>query len=205
MRRELTETDLMHMNLPKRFWGATIERVTTQGKPCAQAIVYSYLEQVDELLDRGVGLLLWGDNGRGKTSIMSLIGKEAKRRGRSVFFYESAALKADTINKTMFSDTTSVIDRARECDVLLLDDLGKGVQDSTGFGARLLDELVRYRYARQKVTCITTNMTPSALRDELKMSTLHTMKECLLPLKVEGIDHREAEAAEIMNLLTKGR
>lgn len=199
MKKELQESDLHLMNLPRRFWDSSLKYVTEVNN--TKGIIERYTRLLPQFVKAGVGLMLWGANGRGKTSIMAVIGKEAKRNGLSVFFYESASLKADVINKVMFSETSSVWDRAKNVDILLLDDLGKGVQDSTGFGARLIDELLRYRYSRMKVTIITTNMPPSSVKDELKISTIHTMKESIIPMSVEGVDFREAKKDKIVKML----
>jgi DNA replication protein DnaC len=102
----------------------------------------------------------------------------------------------------MFDEEQSVWDRAKSVDVLILDDLGKGVQDSTGFGARVVDDLIRHRNANRRITFITTNMTVKALEEELKPSTMHSLKECIYPVKLLGSDLREGSKEEIRDTLS---
>jgi DNA replication protein DnaC len=203
-RRELNVNDLLRMNLPKRFWGATFDEISNGpgDDPEHRTLVANYLRKVDEMMSIGAGMFLWGPNGVGKTSIAAVIAKEVRRRGYSVLFVAASGLKRMSIEKEDFGDGQTVMDRARAVDLLIVDDLGKGVQDSTGFGARLLDELIRGRSSEKLAMIVTTNMNPrSQASSELKVSTMHSMKECMLPIKIEGEDRREDSKKELKQLL----
>ena len=203
VRRGLTEDHMHMMRIPNRFWDSSLHLISDVGDLSPRRAVSSYAKKHLKMAERGAGLLFWGKNGHGKTSAMVVLAKELRRLGYSVLFYESASLKSDKIDNAMFNETISVWDRAKTVDILCLDDLGKGTQDSTGFGSRLLDELLRFRYSRLLPTFITTNMPPSKLGEELKISTLHTLKEYVLPVKVEGRDFREERKADLLNILMK--
>lgn len=196
-RRELTEDDLLRARIPRRYWEARL----SDAQDTVQAIARRYIANFVTMHERGVGLLLWGANGVGKTSIAVVLGKEYRRRGHSLLFLEAAEIKGAVINSEMFDEEQTLWERAKSVDVLMIDDLGKGVQDSTGFGARVLDELIRHRNANKRVTFITTNMTLKLLEDELKASTMHSLKECIFPVKVSGEDLREKSKQEIDSLL----
>lgn len=196
-RRELTQDDLVRARIPSRYWTVNLAGVQAQVREIADR----YLKEIEQMHDKGVGLLLWGANGVGKTSLSVVIGKEYRRRGHSLMFLESAELKGAIIHNEAFDDEQTLWDRAKSVDVLIIDDLGKGVQDNTGFGARVLDELVRHRNANKRVTFITTNMTLKALEDDLKASTMHSLKECIYPVRVSGEDLRERAKQEIGSLL----
>ena len=202
-RRELTRLDLERMRIPERYWDATLGLVSdTRDSESPRGIVSKYLAKIDELYARGVGLFLWGNNGLGKTCASVVIGKEYRRRGRTVLFMPAAKISAARIQNDMFDSDQSIWDRCSSVDVLLLDDLGKGSQDNTGFGKRILDELVRDRSSRRKVTFITTNMQPGEqLGDALKESTLASLKECIVPVQFEGPDLRDAAVSEIRQML----
>lgn len=198
--RDLTEDDFERMQIPVRFWGANIDEVSDEQIPgvkaSAQSIARRYIKNVEQNVSDGVGLMLWGVNGSGKTCMSVVIAKAARSCGMSVLFVEAAALKRVVINNEAFDDSMSMQDRMRSVDLLLIDDLGKGTQDTNGFGARLVDEIIRHRSARKRATFITTNMNPrSQLSDELKPSTLHALKECCFPVNVVGADKREAAKA----------
>ena len=197
-RRELTQDDLVRARIPARYWTVNLAGVQEQ----VRGIADKYLKEIGQMHERGVGLLLWGPNGVGKTSLAVVLGKEYRRRGHSLLFLESAELKGAIIHNEAFDEDQTLWDRAKSVDVLLIDDLGKGVQDSTGFGARVLDELIRHRNSNKRVTFITTNMTLKVLEDELKASTMHSLKECIYPVRVSGEDLREKAKQEIGSLLS---
>lgn len=197
-RRQLTRDDMERCQFPVRHWRSGIEGIQETILPH----VRRYLDSLEDFRERGVGLLLWGINGVGKTGAAVSIAKEYRRRGYSVLFVEAASLKTLVMEHTMFDDDVSLIERARRVDVLVLDDLGKGVSDNTGFGVKLLDELLRHRNANVKVTIVTTNMNLKALGDELKPSTMHTLKECIVPIHCDGADLREEARAENTKMVT---
>ena len=199
-RRELTAQDLKRMRLPKGYWECTYKGIS-EGN---QGFVLTYFKNIDLLMDQGIGLLLWGENGRGKTGIMAVIGKECRRRGYSVLFMEAADMKRIVTKDVPFDEHGSMWERARDVKVLLLDDLGKGVDDNTGFGVKLIDELVRHRAAENLVTFITTNMSTEKMSQILIPSTMHTMKARLHPERVKGSDLREGIKDSISELFKEG-
>jgi hypothetical protein len=64
VRRALGESDLRRMRLPERFWNATMEGVRIEGDNREKII--RYIDHLPDAMDRGLGLMLWGPNGRGK-------------------------------------------------------------------------------------------------------------------------------------------
>lgn len=198
-RRELTHEDLERMRIPRRYWGASMEEVSrTEHRDSPHRIVSKYVRDMAWMRENGVGLLLYGPNGLGKTCAAVVIGKEYRRRGATVMFLAAAHIKEAVINRERFDEHQTLMERAKSVDVLLLDDLGKEIEDSTGFGKRTLDDLVRSRAASSKVTFITTNMKPGPqLTEALKNSTMHSLKETIMPVMFEGPDQRERGAEAI--------
>ena len=205
-RRELTQADMVRMRIPRRHWSARLDLISDapadDGKS-NQEIVRCYLAKLERMRAKGLGLLLWGLNGTGKTAAAVVVAKEFRRRGYPVMFFEAASLKDAVIGKMAFDEMESVWERARSVAVLVLDDLGKGTQDGVGFGARLLDDLLRHRSANKLVTFITTNMDPrETLGDELNASTMSTLKECMIPVEITGDDRRDEALTEHNDFLT---
>jgi len=164
-------------------------------------VVAAYIDQISERRRKGQGLVLYGMNGTGKTCIAVVLALAFRRRGHPVLFVEAADLKRLVIEREMFDDDQTFWDRALNVDVLVLDDLGKGTQDSTGLGARLLDELIRHRNANLLVTILTTNMNMVQLADELKVSSMASLKEHAVPVHVCGVDRRDVAVAELSSSL----
>lgn len=206
--RKLTNHDLQAMRLPQRFWVSSFEHIkgdmTSPDSP--KRMIAGYLSNLTKMREVGAGLVLWGPNGTGKTSIGSVILKAARREGRTAMFLESAALKTIVVSKEMYDAESGITvwARAQRVDFLLLDDLGKGSHDSQGFGERLLDELIRSRYANQRPTIITTNVNKSRLGEVIKPSTLHTLKGSCAQLKIDEFDYRAQEGQDLRNLIMNG-
>jgi DNA replication protein DnaC len=178
------------MRLPKRYWN--VDYKETQSP---RDVLKNYLLQIEDMKQEGLGLLLWGPNGTGKTSMAAIIAKEFRRRFSTVLFIEAASLKTIVTSRDSFDEESTYWQRAKEVDVLVLDDLGKGVQDGKGFGEQVIDELIRTRNANQLVTIITSNISPKgkkeALSEFLKPSTMASLKEHVKPIYVRGVDQRE--------------
>jgi DNA replication protein DnaC len=190
------------MKVPERYWDVRLDQVDDtpvfnkerqEEVPGPREICLKYLLSLEEMRAEGMGLLLWGANGTGKSSAAVVVGKEFRRRGYTVLFLECADLKRLRINDELFDDEETYWERAASVDFLILDDLGKGVADSTGFGVTLVDELLRYRNARKLVTFLTANVDPREFESDLKLkrSTMSTLKECVYPVEVRGTDKRD--------------
>jgi DNA replication protein DnaC len=203
--RRLTDSDLVRMRVPRRYWTVRFDAISDvslvgSGISARQAAL-NYMTRLDEMRRDGKGMLLWGTNGTGKTCMAIVIAKEFRRRGYPVLFIEAADMKRFVIEREMFDEDQTYWDRAMNVDVLVIDDLGKGTQDSTGLGARLIDELIRHRNASKLVTIITTNMNQRDLVEELKVSTMSSLKEHVFPIHVSGIDRRDSVAVGMTKTL----
>lgn len=195
-KRSLQASDLKRMRVPRRYWSVTFDGIsdTSVDGKSAKDITRDYILSMEVNVSRGVGLLLWGPNGTGKTSMAVVIAKELRRRFRSVLFVQAAALRGSVISNEMFDEMETLWQRACNVEVLVIDDLGKGTQDRTGFGERMIDDLIRSRNSNQLVTIITTNMAAkgenNALSTALKASTMHSLREHVVPVWVSGGNKR---------------
>jgi len=184
---------MQDMRLPEALWRVSWGKIQSGAH---KAPLASYVRSMGAFTKSGAGFLLWGPNGRGKSAIAALLMMEARRQGHTGLWMPVASLKDAAFNDVRYDSSTRLIQRARDVMVLVLDDLGKGVQDSKGAGARLLDELIRDRASHFRVTHITTNMSPiqkagfSQIEEELKASTLHAMRDRIVNLLIDGEDLR---------------
>jgi len=206
-RRELNRDDLERMRVPSRYWSARFDEISDvvirKIGESTRDVVGKYINRMAQARSEGAGLVFWGDNGCGKTSAAVVIAKEYRRRGYTVLFMEAADLKRMVIEKEHFDEEETYWDRARSVDVLVLDDFGKGIMDSTGFGASIFDELIRARNSRQMVTIITSNLpTKEWLGElELKKSTMESLRECTYPLHVVGENKRDGSQTKLRELI----
>lgn len=204
-RRKLIQADIERMRIPERYWDSKYSTIqgSVPGDGTLQGKIQIYLKNLPDMMETGVGLMLWGDNSRGKTSAAVVALLEARRRGYTGLFLHAAQLKDKCWSDEPFDEEESWYDRILSVDFLLIDDLGKGVQDSTGAGERLLATVVRTRCAAKKVTWITMNMKPDELvPDFCTKSTVAAFLEAVLPIEVQGPDMRAPIAQKILSRFT---
>lgn len=185
-RRRLSPVDFERMNLPEEFWRTKIFNVAES----VRSKVEGFLVNVDSNLEGGIGLIVSGPEGTGKTGIASLVLKEARSRGFPVFFITVWDLRVAIRNRTPFDDDTSVLDRCLEVDVLVLDSLREEDVKDTFFDARALEELVRSRISRRKMTVVTTRLGLGDMHMTFK-SFMGATKSSLAFLEVTGPDLRK--------------
>lgn len=210
--RKLTSADLIRMRLPERYWNASFE-VISEGKH--KVVADRFLSKLPELMAQGMGVLLWGDNSMGKTSVAAVIAKQARRLGFTVLFLRTSELVRGDLRREWYSPdrSKSVYDRAKEVDLLVLDDLGKEHHAASGYevgyATDLLEDLIRDRVARMKSLVVTTNIDPATIGkksddDDLqlyKKSMREVMKGSVFPVKVEGKNFRKEEAKALEAIL----
>lgn len=206
LRIKLTKAHMDLMRIPRRFWESSFDAIPDcEGKD----VLRSYLRNIEDMLDRGEGLLLWGPNGHGKTSAAVIVMMEARRRGASALFVQAETLRQAALEGTMFSDEKTLMDRAREVDFLVLDDLGKEHSGESGYTERLFENLIRGRSANKRVTLVTTNLPvnpPSAggasLKTKYIASMLEVMREAMYPVLLRTHNWRDRVQQDMEARLT---
>lgn len=160
-RRPLERGDLERIGLPEAFW-----RGKLQGLPQAAAtIVVNYLDKFDRLRPNGMGLALAGPAGHGKTSLASIVARELRLRGYSVFFITTWDLREAIRTRATFDAEQPVMERIRTVDVLILDNLR--AEDATDhfLGRRVIEEILVGRAVAAKPSIVTTPLVFGELDD----------------------------------------
>jgi len=185
----LTVDHLKRMNVPKRFWNVSFDKILPEESD-HRKVIKKYLITIDERFNRGCGLLLTGNNGTGKTSCAVVVGKEARRKGYLVLFIRSTALRDGIINNKVFDDGNTFLERARNVDLLIIDDLGKEYSKEYGsYNSSIYEDLLRVRVDEVKPTIITSNLDVEQMNKEYKISMMKLLKSYFLPLLVKGYDY----------------
>jgi DNA replication protein DnaC len=201
-KRELTEVDLNRLNIGRRYWSAELDRIPEAAQH--KEFVSRYCSKIHAVRKRGVGLLLWGDNSRGKTYSAAIILKTAVRYGFSGYCVladqlKQAVIEQHTFEQSAVGEKKTVEQRAREVDFLVLEDLGKEYRAASGFSETQFENLIRYRTRNLMPTIITTNLSLAEFRDRYAKSSFEIAKECLYPFQVKGTgkSFRSAIASKI--------
>jgi len=177
-RRFLNRVDLERMNIPEDLWTSKLQYVSKDSLPQ----VKTYLLNLDAAVARGAGLVVYGSEGVGKTAIAALIAKEARARGSTVLFVRLWELREMIRCRMEYDMDSSMAERAREVDVLVLDDLRSEDASEKFFTLSEIIELVRYRASRRRVTIVTTRLDKGALED----NPMESLLDVLLLFKVSG-------------------
>lgn len=197
-RRPLLPADLERMHVPEEFWRVKIQQVSGS----VRDVIERYLINIDEMVKKGAGLLLTGNEGVGKTSIGVLIGKEAVAAGHTAYFTPIWELREHFKSKIMFDDALSVYDRVMEVDVLILDGLKAADVKEFALGDKGIAELIESRSMRLRVTILTA-IEMSSLMDvkESLPNVYAAMKGHVVPLHVDGqnqLDRKQAELTAVV-------
>jgi DNA replication protein DnaC len=186
--------------LPKLYRGVSFDRPPlpeiARTAPNQVQAVKRYLRNLNENLDRGRGLWLWGDVGTGKTTLAMLASKAAIDAGYSVAIYSLPRL-LNLLRESLESDggLLDLLDRLSAVDLLHIDDLG--AENRTDWVLEQLYSIVNARYEAQRAIVATTNLMPDELNERLGKRTVSRLVEiCGDPIALAGEDKRREYRVE---------
>lgn len=184
-RRPITADDLQRMNIPEALWRAKVQHVPESVRETIQ----NYLERFDTMAEKGAGLALWGKPGVGKTGVATVIAKEARALGYTAYLTTVSDLRDSMRERRMFDDSSSIIDRCREVDVLVLDSFQATDATDHYVNLKSIEELLVQRGGRLKITILTTDITWTQLVQN-HGAFARTISAYLVALEVKGEDLR---------------
>jgi DNA replication protein DnaC len=192
------QTSNLSSVIPKRYRGASFDRPPVSGMPATVIRpVRRFCDRIEENLDSGRGLWLFGDVGTGKTTLAMIVAQAALTARRSVAIYSLPRLLAEI--RTSFEDGSEnthvdLLNRLSAVDLLHIDDVG--AERTSPWVLEQLYALVNARYEDERSMVITTNICdPDELREQIGPRTVSRLSEMCEPIPLTGGDHRlEPEA-----------
>jgi DNA replication protein DnaC len=189
--------------IPPRYRGVSFDRppvsdmargLETKG---AVGEVRSFIDELDERLDGGRGLWLFGDTGTGKTTLAMLVSKAALEAGCSVAIYSLPKLLA-RIRRTYDSELggdsyLAFFERLTSVDLLHIDDLG--AEKRSDWVLEQLYALINERYESQRSVLITTNLPHQELEEQIGSRTVSRLNQMCDEVPVFGEDRRYGKVA----------
>jgi DNA replication protein DnaC len=189
--------------IPPRYRGVSFDRPPVSdmahdlATKAAVAEVRRYVEQLDERLDEGRGLWLFGDTGTGKTTLAMLVSKAALEAGRTVAIYSLPKLLA-RIRRTYDSEPggdsyLAFFERLTSVDLLHIDDLG--AEKRSDWVLEQLYALINERYESQRSVIVTTNLPEGELEEQIGARTVSRLSEICDGVPLFGDDRRYGQVA----------
>jgi DNA replication protein DnaC len=189
--------------IPPRYRGVSFDRppVSDMARDLetkrAVGDVRAFVEELDDRLEAGRGLWLFGDTGTGKTTLAMLISKGALEAGHSVAIYSLPKLLA-RIRRTYDSEPGgdsygSFFERLTSVDLLHIDDLG--AEKRSDWVLEQLYALINERYETQRSVLVTTNLPHQELEEQIGSRTVSRLAQMCEEVELSGHDRRYGRAA----------
>lgn len=156
-----------------------------------------YCEVSDKVLDRGLGIYLFGDKGTGKTRLTACMANSLMRKYHTVLFTSFSEISKEirnSFNKNMQTEQ-KIINRLAEADFLFIDDLGvervmKGDQDL--WLQEKIYDVINARYNNKAPIIFTSNYSLQELIEKrgIEDRTVDRILEMTESMKIEGKSYR---------------
>jgi DNA replication protein DnaC len=155
-------------------------------------MVRDFTRRIDQQLDSGRGLWLFGGVGTGKTTLAMIVSRQALEAGRSVAIYSLPRLLAE-LRRTFDDDAqhsyTELLDRLATVDLLHIDDVG--AEQSSPWVLEQLYALVNARYEEERSVILTTNIEQREdLVEQIGERTVSRLQEMCELIPLFGDDAR---------------
>lgn len=194
MRERLTEACI-----PFEYWNYSFKQFAKQVKKLGKPFI-KYYENLDKVKKSGVCMLLGGSNGTGKTSLAVEIGKKALTEGFTVRMISLSELIELYTASWRSDDSKRLLNDVRECDFLILDDLGKEIklgENQENMVRLYFENLMRYRTTWCKPMIMTTNATKEETEEFFGTSAISIIQGKFIKFILSGSDYRVRKGKEL--------
>jgi DNA replication protein DnaC len=196
--RELDQDDVIRLNIGELHWEVQFDRIPDTLPH--HRIIRKFIENISDHIFEGRGLLLWGDYGTGKTAIGAIICKEVVKRLGTAYMISAMDLADAVIGKEWFDKDETVAQRLLSVDLLVVDELGGGQADRTGWNKAYVERIVRSRTRVRKSTICISNLSLSELKAHYGGGLIAIMGEKIYPIEVKGKNWREDKRNDLKRI-----
>jgi DNA replication protein DnaC len=153
--------------------------------------VLDYAQNANVYVNAGMGLLLHGDRGTGKTLLITLLLKMLLGNGFDVHFVTFQEL-IDMYTQTWRDpgEKAWFDRRLRNAGVLAIDDIGREYKGRLELVESMFDHIIRARVGSARPTLLTTNKTLEELRALYQSNVMSLLEESTIKLYFSGEDYR---------------
>ncbi len=149
----------------ERYHWATFENIEKRGIPEKQAYskVLAYVQNLEQNLKNGNGLILKGGVGTGKTTLAAAVVQHMIRIGNTSCHFVPLASLLDEIFSRKGDDQKEYIHQLKNCKLLVIDDLGQ--EYGEGWVQLKFENIISERYNRCRSTIFTSNLSAEKMKD----------------------------------------
>lgn len=167
--------------------------------------VRNYLENHQTYLDRGMGLLIHGGVGTGKSMLSHLVLKDLVRHDVDCYATTFAGtIEAFTSTWGNREQKAWFAEKFMYSKVLLLDDLGKEMRSNNNLAQSTFDNILRTRVHEGRPTILNTNLTPRELGHGYGGAVLSLLKGASMRVEITGEDYRPSAAERTVKEIDAG-
>lgn len=152
-------------------------------------IMRNYAEHFDEMKEKGKGILLFGQVGRGKSFLAACVGNYLIERGIPALMTDFSRIERES-NRD-FSKRQEYFDALNQFPLLILDDLG--TERDTQYMNEIVYTVIDSRAKAGLPTIVTTNLTAEELKKPANLTNQRIFSRLLgicIPVEMAGDDRR---------------
>ena len=187
--------ELIKARIPRDYWQLSLPELAIDSK--YKAYVNKFLTHFQTALDRGLGFMLAGANGIGKTALMAEIAKFAICEGHEVSYFT-----LQTYISSTYPDSEIHCNHSPK--ILLIDELDKVyIRHGSEYVMKATDEFMRASLAKNKVLICATNSTQNGLSEMFGQSTMSQLNRRLFYIPMKGQDYTPSKQESWLTDLTE--
>lgn len=195
--------ELVIANIPQRYW--TLELEELQVDDLYIELASKYIQNIDRAKANGLGMIFFGSNGTGKTSIMCELGKAAVISGYRTTYVTAQQFIDSKVGSKKNEDTLAVLDDCENSDVILLDEVDKMYMKSgSDYVLKTIEDFLRRTLSSNRIVIACTNHTQDEFSEMLGSSTVSMLKRHNQFVQVDGPDYSDEVQSEWKSLLEGG-
>jgi len=189
--------ELARMRIPRSLWGCDLAGVTDAIK----TRVTNFTQRLHRAKQEASGLYLYGEAGTGKSGAAAVILKESRLWGWNSLFITTNELRDSVRDHLQFDSESSIWDRCRTVDFLVIDDLNERDIVEKFFTIHDICGLIFSRANSGLVTIVISRLFPNDWNTKSAPMVFNTIEKHLIGIEVVGENRHQIQQAKRASLL----
>jgi DNA replication protein DnaC len=178
-------------NLGARFSRRTFQTWKKDHFTIAEQTAFNYALEFPNC--NGQGLIFTGDVGTGKTHLAAAIANYVMDEYVNTVYFSGSVEMLNALKSSYNAEdknaSSKLMNIIHDCDLLIIDDLGK--EKLTEWSRETLYGIINYRYEHELPIIITTNYNANDLANRIGQATMSRLYEMCGGITMRGKDYRK--------------